>query len=75
MKNIFNEKTKMLLIRAENNNFFTTIFRLNVNNIEKENKESKEFSLNISDNDILNNEIIIKIKKEFLKSLREKKMK
>ena len=73
MKNIFKEKTKMLLIKTENNNFFTTIFMLNVNNIEKENIISKEYSLNISDIDILNNEIVTKIKKEFLKSLREKK--
>ena len=47
---------------------------LNVNNIEKENKISKEYSLNINDNDILNNEIVIKIKKKFLKSLRVKKI-
>ena len=73
MKNIFKEKTKMLLIKTENNNFFTTIFMLNVNNIEKENIISKEYSLNISDIDILNNEIVTKTKKEFLKSLREKK--
>ena len=80
IKIIFNEKMKLLLIKAENNNFFTNIFILNALDIEKRdsvssspNIQSVDYSFNIRDMDILNNEIISKIKKEYIKMLRNKK--
>ena len=76
IKNIFKIKIKELLRKTENNNFFTTIFILNVKEMEKEDStlkrnQSDYYLLNISNIDILNNEIICKIKKEFLKLIRE----
>ena len=74
-----NEKIKLLLTKTENDKFFTTIFMLNVKAIGKgdskstsPNFQSDVYSLNNSDMDILNNEIIGKIKKEYIKILREK---
>ena len=79
IKTILNEKIKLLLTKTENDKFLTTIFMLNVKAIGKgdsnstsPNFQSDVFSLNISDMDILNNEIIGKIKKEYIKILREK---
>lgn len=80
IKIIFNEKMKLLLIETENNNFFTTIFILNGQDIKRRdsvssspNIQSGYYSFNIRDMDILNNEIISKIKKEYIKLLRNKK--
>ena len=80
IKKIFNEKMKQILIKTENNNFFTTLFMLNIKDRQKGdsnlitiNNQSNNYSFNINDDDILNNEIIGKIKKEFIKMLREKK--
>ena len=80
IKKIFNEKMKQLLIKTENNNFFTTLFMLNVKDTQKGDSnlttsinQSNYYKFNINDADILNNEIIVKIKKEFIKMLREKK--
>ena len=82
IKNIFNEKMKQLLIKTENNNFFTTLFMLNVKDTQKADSnlttsinQSNDYKFNINDVDILNNEIIVKIKKEFIKMLSEKKKK
>ena len=63
IKIIFNEKMKLLLIKAENNNFFTNIFILNALDIEK--RDSVSSSPNIQSVD--------KIKKEYIKMLRNKK--
>ena len=78
IKNILNENIKELLKKIENNNFFTTLFMLNVKDNEQEkndsitsNSELNDYINHISDIDILKNEIIIKIKKEFLKLFRE----
>ena len=75
MKKITKEKIKILLRQAEHNNFFTNIFILNKKEVEeKENDQSKDYYFfNISDNDILNNDIIKKIKNEFIKILKEGK--
>ena len=77
IKKIFNEKMKQLLIKTENNNFFTTLFMLNVKDTQKGDSnlttsinQSNDYKFNINDVDILNNEIIVKIKKEFIKMLR-----
>ena len=81
IKNIFIEKIKLFLRKTEINNFITTIFILNVKDMEKgdssltisDNKKN-DYSLNISDSDIIKNEIIGKIKKEFLKMIKEDKI-
>ena len=80
IKNIFNENLKLFLEKTENNNFYTTIFMLNIKNNEKNditqgflNGKLNNYLFNISDEDILKNEIINKIKKEFLKLLKDEK--
>ena len=55
IKHFLKEKIKILLKNSENNNFFTTMIMLNIKDIDKE---------------ILENEIIIIIQKEFLKLLK-----
>ena len=55
IKHFLKEKINILLENSENNNFFTTMIMLNIKDIDKE---------------ILENEIIIKIQKEFLKLLK-----
>ena len=72
IKCMISGKIKILLYNSENNNFFTTIFLLNMKNNEKENNELDKHSLK-SDIDILKNDIIIKVKKEFLKLLKYEK--
>ena len=77
IKTIFNEKIKILLRKTECNNFFTTIFMLNVKDEAKNSvfttssNQSNDYSFNINDRDILNNKLIHKIKNEFLKMLKE----
>ena len=78
VKDIFNDNLKIFLRKTENNNFFTTIFILNIRDDEKKNEKKSfdeliDYSFSISDADILKNEIIIKIKQEFLKAIREEK--
>ena len=81
IKSIFDEKIKSFLMETENNNFFTTIFMLNVNNKEKGdsisetpvNQLNNNYSLDISDTDILNNKLIKTIENEYLKMIRENK--
>ena len=74
MKNIFNEKMALLLSKTENNNFFTTLFMLNVENKGKDdispNNNTSNYSFNMDDKDILNNKTIKNIKKEYLKILK-----
>ena len=83
IKVIFKEKVRIFLTKTENNNFFTTIFILNVNNnletkdscLNHSEVNSNDYSVNISDIDILNNEIINKIRKEFLNIIKKDKSK
>ena len=69
----------ILLTKTKNDKFISIIFMLNVKAIGKgdsnsasPNFQSDVYSLNISDMDILNNEIIDKVKTEYRKLLREK---
>ena len=83
IKAIFKEKIRIFLTKTENNNFFTTIFILNVNNnletkdssLNHPDVQSNDYSINISDIDILNNKIINKIRKEFLNIIKKDKSK
>ena len=80
-KDIIKEKIRIFLTKTESNNFFTTIFMLNVNNNLEKNDSSinlsenplNDYSINISDKDILNNEIIKNIRIEFLKLVKKNK--
>ena len=80
VKDAFNNKLKELLRKTENNNFFTTLFMLNIKDIKKEDSIStisinqlNDYSFNISDEKILTNELIKKLKKEFLNMIHEDK--
>ena len=80
IKVIFNQKIRICLTKTEINNFFTTIFMLNINNIGKKestitdsDNKSNDYSVNINDIDILNNKIINDIRKDFLKMVKEDK--
>ena len=76
IKKIFNENIKQILLKTENNNFFTTLFMLNVK--EKENVNStnqiNDYSFKIKDTDILNNKIISNIITGFIDMLKENKI-
>ena len=79
IKIVFNEKIRTLLRKTESNNFFSTIFMLNINNKEEASTLSdsdnklNQYSVKISDSDILNNKIISNIRKKFLKMIKEDK--
>ena len=81
LKDGFNKQLEIYLRKTENNNFFTTLFMLNV----KDNKDSNstissnqlnDYSLNKSDEQLLKNELFKNIIKDFWKyskdSLNEK---
>ena len=77
IKVIFKEKIRMVLTKTENNNFFTTIFILNVkekdSSLNHSKIQSEDYSVNINDIDILNNEKIKNIRKEFIKLIKRDK--
>ena len=81
MKDGFNNQLENILRITENNNFFTTLFMLNVkDNIESisttSSKQLNDYSFNKSDEQLLKNSLIEKIKEDFIektkKSLNDK---
>ena len=81
MKDGFSDQLENFLRKTENNNFFTTLFMLNVkDNIESisttSNKQLNNCSFNKSDEQLLKNNLIEKIKEDFIektkKSLHDK---
>ncbi len=78
LKEEFQKILKILLGKAENNNFFTTLFMLNKDK-EKENplpnsssNQVNDYSFNKTDEQLLKNELFNKIIKQYLFNLREK---
>ena len=71
MKKGFNKELEAFLKKSENNNFFTILFMLNVK-YEKDSistissQQLNNYSFNITDEQLLKNEIILNIIKDFL---------
>ena len=76
LKEGFNKQLEIFLRKSENNNFLTTLFMLNIketdDNISKNsNRQLKEYSFNISDEELLKNKLFENIIKEFWKKSKE----
>ena len=80
---IFNKKLEIILSKSESNNFFVTDFMLHIENKEKSelndnisNSQLTSYSFNISDEQLLKNNIFIEIRRkyfDFLCNLKEDK--
>ena len=76
MKDGFNQKLEIFLRKSENNNFFTTLFMLNVKDKNDyvstiSGKQLSDYSFNKSDEKLLKNTLFENIIKEFWKNSRE----
>jgi hypothetical protein len=76
MKDGFNQKLEIFLRKSENNNFFTTLFMLNVKDSNDyastiSEKQLSDYSFNKSDEKLLKNTLFENIIKEFWKNSRE----